>query len=109
LPDEEYRGVDLHGAFGAIDFARRLASTAVELRYSLLRDVLKIGLFYDQALFGALNRTTRTESVNAAGAGGPAVHLLLADQFQIDAYLGVARKSVGSTDLATTHTSRQVF
>jgi hypothetical protein len=39
------------------DFARKLASTGVEFRYSLLRDVLKLGVFYDQAIFGAIDRT----------------------------------------------------
>jgi hypothetical protein len=109
FPDEESLGVHVHGAFGATDFARKLASTGVEFRYSLLRDVFKVGLFYDQALFGALDRITGNESVNGAGAGGPALHLLLADQFQIDAYLAVAWKSVGTTDLASTLVLRQVF
>jgi len=104
-----YLFVALGRAFGATDFARKLASTGVEFRNSLLRDVFKVGLFYDQALFGALDRITGKESVNGAGAGGPAVHLLLADQFQIDAYLAVGWKSVGTTDLASTLMVHQVF
>ena len=71
--------------------------------------MLKVGLFYDQAVFGALNHMTGNESVNGAGAGGPALHLLLADQFQIDAYLGLGWKSVGTADLASTLILRQVF
>ena len=109
FPDEESLGGHLHAAFGATGFARKLASTGVEFRYSLLRDVLKVGLFYDQAVFGALNHMTGNESVNGAGAGGPALHLLLADQFQIDAYLGLGWKSVGTADLASTLILRQVF
>jgi hypothetical protein len=109
FPDEESLGGHLHGAFGLTDFARKLASIGVEFRYSLLRDVFKVGLFYDQALFGALNRMTGSEWMNWAGAGGPALHLLLADQFQIDAYLAVAWNSVGTTDLASTLVLRQVF
>jgi hypothetical protein len=109
FPDEESLGGHLHGAFGLTDFARKLGSAGVEFRYSLLRDVFKVGLFYDQALFGALDRMTGIESVNCAGAGGPALHLLLADQFQIDAYLAMAWNSVGTTDLASTLMLRQVF
>ena len=49
------------------------------------------------------------ESTRGAGAGGPALHLLLADQFQIDAHFAVAWNSVGATDLASTLVLRQVF
>ncbi len=109
FPDEESLGVHLHGAFGGTVFARKLASTGVEFRYSFLRDVFKVGVFYDQALFGALDLINGMQSVTLAGAGGPAVHLLLADQFQIDAYLPVGWRANGSTDLATALVLRQVF
>ena len=109
FPDEESLGIHLHGAFGGTVFARKLASTGVEFRYSFLRDVFKVGVFYDQALFGALDRISGMQSVTLAGAGGPAVHLLLADQFQIDAYLPVGWRANGDTDLATALVLRQVF
>src|SRR5512140_368905 len=89
FPDEESIGNHLHGAFGGSEFARKAASTGLEFRYSLLRDVIKVGLFYDQVLFGAIDRATDGQSPEWAGAGGPAVHLLLADEFQIDSYLSL--------------------
>ncbi len=107
--DEESLGGHLHGAFGGSTFAPRLASTGVEFRYSLLRDVFKMGLFYNQAVFGALDRTTGIEAVTFAGAGGPAAHLLLADQFQIDAYLALGWKANGATALSPELVLRQVF
>jgi hypothetical protein len=87
----------------------RLISTGVEFRYSLLRDAIKVGLFYDQAFFGSIDRTSDTESLKSAGAGGPAVHLLLADKFQIDFYFALGWKPDGSTDHAPSLVVRQVF
>lgn len=107
--DEESLGSHLHGAFGGSDFARKLGSTGVEFRYSLLRDVFKVGLFYDQAFFGALDRTAGTETVTFAGAGGPAGHLLLVDQFQIDVYIALGWKANGATALAPALVLQQVF
>ena len=109
FPDEESIGVHLHGALGGSDFARKLGSSGLEFRYSLLRDVIKVGLFYDQVLFGTIDRTTDTQSVRSAGAGGPAVHLLVGDQFQIDAYLAVGWNTGGTTDYGPSLVLRQVY
>ncbi len=109
FPDEESIGSHLHGPFGVSDFARKLASTGFEFRYSLLRDVIKVGFCYDQVFFGAIDRTANAESLKSAGAGGPALHLLLADEFQIDAYLAVGWKTDGAADYAPSLVLRQVF
>jgi hypothetical protein len=108
FPDEESVGNHLNGAFGG-DFARKLVSTGLEARYSLLRDVFKVGLFYNQVLFGAIDRTAGTWSVKSAGAGGPALHFLVADEFQIDTYFGLGWKTDGSADFAPALVLRQVF
>ena len=109
FPDEESIGGHLHGPFGGSDFARKLASAGLEFRYSLLRDAIKVGLFYDQAFFGSIDRATDAESLKSAGAGGPALHLLLADEFQIDFYFALGWKPNGSTDHAPSLVLRQVF
>jgi hypothetical protein len=109
FPDEESVGGHLHGPFGGSDFARKLASTGFEFRYSLLRDALKVGLFYDQMVFGSIDRSTDAESLKFAGAGGPALHLLLADQFQIDLYVAMGWKQDGATERAVSLVVRQVF
>ncbi|GEJ58592.1 hypothetical protein [Anaeromyxobacter diazotrophicus] len=108
FPDEESVGSHLHG-FAGSDFARKLGSTGLEFRYSLLRDVIKVGAFYDQVLFGAIDRTTMVESLGAGGAGGPALHLLLADQFQIDVYLALGWSTTGATGFSPALTLRQVY
>ena len=109
FPDEESIGSHLHGPFGGSDFARKLASTGFEFRYSLLRDVIKLGFFYDQVFFGAIDRTANVASLKSAGAGGPALHLLLADEFQIDLYVAVGWKTDGAADYAPSLVLRQVF
>jgi hypothetical protein len=109
FPDEESLGNYLKGAFGASDYSRELAGTGLEFRYSLLRDIVKVGLFYNQVVFQALDRTLGTASVQSAGAGGPAVHLLLADEFQIDVYLALGWKTAGGVAFAPALVLRQVF
>ena len=96
-------------SFAASDFARKLASTGFEFRYSFWRDVIKLGVFYDQLVFGAIDRTANTQSLASAGAGGPALHLLLADQFQVDVYFALGWKTDGSADFASSLVLRQVF
>ncbi len=49
------------------------------------------------------------ESLKSAGAGGPALHLLLIDQFQIDAYLALGWKTDGAAEYAPSLVLRQVF
>jgi hypothetical protein len=109
FPDEESIGSHLQGAFAASDFARKLASTGFEFRYSFWRDVIKLGVFYDQLVFGAIDRAANTQSLASAGAGGPALHLLLADQFQVDVYFALGWKTDGSADFASSLVLRQVF
>jgi hypothetical protein len=108
FPDEESVGNHLNGAFGS-DYARKLVSTGLEFRYSLLRDVCKVGLFYDQVLYGAIDRVGGGWSVGSAGAGGPSFHLLWADEFQIDVYFALGWKIDGATDFSPGLVLRQVF
>jgi hypothetical protein len=109
FPDEESIGDYLNGAFGGSDFVRKVAGAGVEFRYSLLRDVCKLGLFYDQAVFGSIDRATGLASVQSAGAGGVGLHFLLADEFQADVYVALGWKTDGSTAFAPGLVLRQVF
>ena len=112
FPDEESLGGHLNGAFGGSDFVRKVGSTGLEFRYSLLRDLFKVGLFYDQAIFGLIDRTIPSQSssqLGAAGAGGPAAHLLLADEIQIDFYLAFGWKTAHVFNFAPGLELRQVF
>jgi hypothetical protein len=83
--------------------------SSIEFRYSLLRDAIKVCVFYEQIVFGSIDRATDAESLQSAGAGGPALHLLLADEFLIDFHFALGRKPDGSTDQAPSLVLRQVF
>jgi hypothetical protein len=107
-PDEESIGKSLHGAFSASVFAHSLIASGFEYRFSLIRDALKVGLFYDQVLYGALDRTGGPTRPATAGAGGPSLHLLLADEFELGAYLAFGWRA-GATDFAATLALGQVF
>jgi len=112
FPDEESLGGHLNGAFGGSDFVRQVGSTGIEFRYSLLRDLFKVGLFYDQAIFGLIDRTIPSQpssQLGAAGAGGPAAHLLLADEIQVDFYLAFGWKTAHVFNFAPGLELRQVF
>jgi hypothetical protein len=88
FPEEESIGGDpLRGPFGS-EYARRLVTFQAEYRYSLLRDVFKLGLFHNAVAYGKLDRAAQTERVGVADSFGLGVHALLIDEFELDAYFG---------------------
>ncbi len=107
--DEEPIGRHMHGPFGASEFATRLGSTGVEFRYSIVRDLFKLGIFYDQVVYGALDRLAGTQSLKFAASGGLALHLLVADEFQCDFYFGAGVTTGGAVEYAPSLSLRQVF
>lgn len=89
FPEEESVGGDaLRGPF-SLEYARRLAAVGVEYRFSLLRDVFKLGIFHNAVAFGAIDRRTDAERPAVADSFGLGVHALIIDEFQLDAYFGV--------------------
>lgn len=89
FPEESSIGGEvLRGPFGG-QYARRFAGVGLEYRISLMRDVVKLGVFYNFAGYGAINRATNAEKLAGAHAVGPGFHALLIDEFQLDAYFGV--------------------
>jgi hypothetical protein len=108
FPDEESLGNHLRGAYG--DPTLAAASVGAELRYSLLRDIFKVGVFYAQAVYGAsVDRAAGTWAARAAGAGGPAIHLLFSGEFQLDLYAAAGWKQGGGFGFAPNMVLRQVY
>jgi hypothetical protein len=107
--DEEPIGSHMHGPFGGSEFATRLAGNGAEFRYAILRDVLKVGIFYDQVFYGGIDRVAGTQSLKFAASGGLALHLLVADEFQCDLYFGVGATTGGAVEFAPVLSLRQVF
>jgi hypothetical protein len=75
--------------FGLQKWTRTMATLAMEFRYSLLRDKVKVGVFNDISVWRHLPRVDAGEAVEAAGAAGGGLFFFLADEMQIDAFYGV--------------------
>lgn len=84
--DESSLGDYLHGAF-ASEFVRRAASVNTEFRFSLTRDLLKLGVWSEVAVFTAVDRSQDRGPLQLAAAFGPGIHLLLEGMFQLDGYV----------------------
>src|SRR5437660_1386465 len=87
-------GDELRGPFGS-DYARRLGAFDLELRFSLLRDIFKLGIFHNAVGYGMIDRATGKETAKLADAMGLGVHALIIDEFQLDAWFGVGFASGG--------------
>ena len=109
--DEESIGEHLKGPFGGAVFARKLASLGLEYRYSLLRDIFKIGLFHDAVAYGDIDRSTVElhEQLRGANATGLGLHALVLDEFAIDVWYGFGWTTDGRNDHGLSIAIRQAF
>jgi hypothetical protein len=110
FPEEGSIGGEvLRGPFGS-EYARRYAGIELEYRYSIVRDVFKIGLFHNLAAFGAIDRTTNLDDkLGLANAIGIGAHALIIDEFQLDAYFGVGWSTDAKFDTGAALAIRQAF
>jgi hypothetical protein len=90
-PFEQSLSEDLRAVFGNV-FVRAVGGGTVEFRYSLSRDVFKLGVFLDGAAYGELQRATGTQTPRLGLAVGPSFHALIEGMFQVNLALsfGVA-------------------
>ncbi len=109
FPEEQSIGGDpLRGPFGSV-YARKLASFGAEFRYSLLRDVFKLGVFHNAVAFGAIDRVTNAESPRLADSFGLGVHALLYEEFALDAWFGFGFEGGGRADHGAALQLKQAF
>jgi len=110
FPEEESIGGGdfLRGPFGA-EYTRRLVALDVEYRLALLRDVFKVGLFHNAVAYSRLDRVSGVEKLAAANSVGLGAHLLIIDEFQLDAGYGVGWASGGKFDWGGALAIRQAF
>jgi hypothetical protein len=101
-------GSVLRGPFSN-EYARKYGGLQLEFRYSLLRDVLKLGVFHNGVAYGAIDRVTQKEKLTFANAVGLGFHALLIDEFQLDAWYGVGWSSTGRFDQGGALAIRQAF
>lgn len=109
FPEEQSIGGDpLRGPFGSV-YARKLLSFGAEFRYSLLRDVFKLGVFHNAVAFGAIDRLSNGESPRLADSFGLGVHALIYEEFALDAWFGTGFAGGGQTDRGAALQLRQAF
>lgn len=110
FPEEESVGGGdfLRGPFGG-EYARRLAGLDLEYRFSLLRDVFKLGIFHNAAAYGRMDPARTSEKLTFADSLGLGVHALLIDEFQLDAYFGVGYSSFHRFERGAALSIRQAY
>ena len=109
FPEEASIGGDvLRGPFGN-EYARRYGGLQLEFRYSLLRDVFKLGIFHNAVGYGAIDRVTNKDKLTGANAVGLGIHALIIDEFQLDAWFGVGWSTKKTFDQGAALAIRQAF
>jgi len=109
FPEEASIGGEvLRGPFGN-EYARRYGGLQLEFRYSLLRDVFKLGIFHNAAGYGAIDRLTNEDKLTFANSLGLGIHALIIDEFQLDAWFGVGWSTKKTFDQGAALAIRQAF
>jgi hypothetical protein len=108
FPEETSIGGLLRGPFGG-EYARKAGGLDLEFRYSLLRDVFKLGIFHNLAGYGTIDRVTDRQKLTFANAVGLGGHALLIDEFQLDAWVGVGWNTTGKFGTGAALAIRQAF
>ena len=91
------------------EYTRRVGALDLEYRLSFWRDVFKVGLFHNAVAYARLDRTSGAETLAAANSVGMGVHLLMIDEFQLDAGYGVGWATGGKFDAGGALAIRQAF
>jgi hypothetical protein len=109
IEEQPVGGQLVRGVFDTRFYARRAMSVGFEGRFSLTRDIYKVGGFADVAVFGELDRAAGTEKARAIISLGPSFHVLIADAFQLDLYYSLGFAGRGEAERGFTASLRQAF
>lgn len=109
IEEQPVGGLHVRGVFDERFYARRVASGGLEARFSLTRDVYKVGVFADVAVFGERDRLAGTEQPRVVGSVGPSFHALIADVFQLDISYGIGLAGRGEAERGFTVALKQAF
>ncbi|MCX5859776.1 MAG: hypothetical protein NT056_07780 [Proteobacteria bacterium] len=107
--EQSVGGTYVRGVFGSRFFTRRVVSGGLELRYSLTRDVYKVGAFVDSALFGEISPDRQHDHARVVASAGPSFHVLIAAAFQLDIFYAIGIASHGSNERGFGATLNQAF
>ena len=95
--------------FGIDKYTQRLGSLSLELRWSLLRDKVKVGVFNDLGVWRRLPRDDPGQSPELAGSTGGGLFLFLFDELQVDAYYGVGWSTDSSKNTGLALVFKEAF
>jgi hypothetical protein len=108
-PDELRVSQFIRGISEDTLFTRRAASAAFQYRVSLIRDLFKIGIYLDGAVYQRALDPDEPRSIEAAGTVGLGVHALVIETFQMDLWLAGGFASDHGADLTFTAALRQAY
>lgn len=89
----------VRGVFGDKYYVQRAMSLASEFRFSLARDLYKLSVFSDLALFGDIDRSSGESRPALATSSGLGFHALVLDAIQVDVYLAFGVDTRGDLDI----------
>lgn len=93
-PFEEALGEHLRSVFGDV-YTRAALGAKVEFRYSLTRDLFKLGAFLDGAAYSQRDALTGRGVPRFGLAAGPSFHALVVGMFQLDLAVSFGVLSTG--------------
>ena len=97
-PYEEPLGEYLRAVFGDI-YTRAVVGARAEFRFSLTRDLYKVGLFADGAVYAERDPATGLSIPRYGVAVGPGFHALVEGMFQVDVNLSLGFLPPGRINL----------
>lgn len=106
--EEPVGGRYVRGIFGG-SYTRKVAALKLEFRLSLARDLFKVSLYHDLAVFGEIERTDGGERPQLANSFGPGFHALILDTFQFDIYVAFGFDADGVFDYGLSANLKKVF
>ncbi|WP_224364576.1 hypothetical protein [Hyalangium versicolor] len=109
MEEQPVGGLHVRGVFGERFHARHVLSGGAEVRFSLSRDIYKVGGFVDVAVFGNIDRSTGLARAKVVGSTGPSFHVLVADVFQVDLYYALGFAGNGEAERGFTLALKQAF
>ena len=84
--DEIRVGDHLRGLYGDTFYTSRIATLRLEYAFSIVREVFKLGVFHDGAVFEGVDRGTGGTFTRVANSFGPGAHTVIFDAFRLSIY-----------------------
>lgn len=102
-------GTYVRGVYADLFYFDRVVSLGVEYRFSLTRDIFKVSIFNEAALFREDVRAGRGPQPEVVNAAGPGLHFLVMDTLQVDFYASIAFSTARDYNSGATVRIRRAF